>query len=172
MNIPTAVDILYSIEKSLESVVAPTLTTTAERSCVATISHMLRHVSLRIEQEGQNCLDDIAAMEPVLVSIRAFCERVGTAAADACGTRITVALDRPPRDPLVYPTLQALSGQANEFRLALQAGLDFLIACREQESSRPGYHELRQLIREYLAAEIQREGLLIHPAFENRGPRR
>jgi hypothetical protein len=172
MNIPTAVDILYSIEKSLANVVVPALTTTAERSCVATISHMLRHVSLRIEREGQNCLDDIAAMETLLESISAFCLQLHTTAANACAATITAALDRPARDPLVYPTLEALSAEASELRLALQTGLDFLIAIRERESSRQGYQQLRQFIREYLAAEIEREALLIHPAFENRGPRR
>lgn len=172
MQIPSAIDVLFSVEKSLQQVVRPRLQGTTEQSCVASIDHLLRHVALRLEREGQLCLDDIAGMRSVLTEARAFCRRVGTADALACGVAVEKLLTRPARDPALYLTLEAVAAEASDYRRALQQLLDYLVAVRAELGSSAEYLALRAAIRRFFAAEIEREGALIDPAFDGKGPRR
>lgn len=172
MIIPSAVDVLYSIEKSLETMVRPGLSETPELSCLATVSHMLRHVAQRIELEGQNCLDDIAGMRRVLHEVVSFLDGVDTDGARSCSAATQEALEGAERPLDVYPSLQLLSGEVSVLREALQSALKYLVSIRSDRVECAQYGALREAIRQYLADEIRRESRLIHPAFENRGPRR
>lgn len=172
MNVPSANDVLYAIEQSLEEIVRPALDTTRPVSCLATVSHMLRHVALRIEHEGQNHLDDIAGMEAVLAEALSYCESLDGAAAEACAAKIRSARVGLPEDPSRYPSLGELAERTTAYRGGLEVALGFLIGIRAEHRDEPHYQALRESIRTYMAEEILREAKLIHPAFEGRGPRR
>lgn len=172
MHVPSAIDVLISVENTLEKVVRPRLVGTTERSALASIGHLLRHARLRIETEGQNCLEDIADLERLLTSGRDYCRKLATPQAAACVQAIEAAINRPPRSASVYPTLERLSAEVSLLRGALQTLLDFLVSIRVQQQSSSDYQELRQGIRRQMAAEIEREAKLIDPAFDGQGPRR
>lgn len=167
---PTAAQMLRMIEATLVDVVEPAVTTTNARSALATIGHLLRHVTLRIEREGQLLTDDIAALLVLLDGLTAYL----TAAGDADQARAVadaVARAAPPPADL-YPSLGHMAERAGVLRQAVQDVLTHLQAQRDARSGDPAYVEAREAIRSYLAAQLRGEAQLIHPAYEDKGPRR
>ena len=169
MIMPTATDVLATVEVTFETVIRPALTGSAERSAAASISHMLRHVGLRIEREGQVLLDDIFALRPLIADIRSFFQETGEAdAARALDSAVAV----PERPASVYPSLSSLAEEAGTLGVALESALARLQAMRPRLQDDTRYSQLRSAIRVYLGEQLQREANLIHPAFAGRGPRR
>lgn len=166
---PSAAQILRTIEATLVDVVEPAIQTTTARSALATIGHLLRHVALRIEQEGQILADDIAAQTELLRNIAAYFTATGDAdRADAIHATLVGAAEPDAR----YPTLAMMGARAAPLRQAIQ---DALVVLQDQRGARggdPAYQAVRATIRDYLAAQIAAEGTLIHPAFQDKGPRR
>jgi len=172
MIVPSAADELRCIEETLESVIKPALRGTAEKSAAATMSHLLRHVRLRIEREGQALADDIAAIGPLLAQLSGFCAGSGAPLPEPVEAEIDAARTEIAAVPGSYLTLQAMGERAARARRALLEGLCHVQQMGGEAACSAQYRELRTAIRGYLAQELRREGELIHPAFEGRGPRR
>jgi len=166
---PSAAQIVRNIEATLAAVVEPAVQTTTARSALATIGHLLRHVALRIDQEGQLLADDIALQTALLRDIAAYFATIGEGArADA----IHAILADSAETDLPYPSLTIMGEQSAQLGQAIQ---DALIELQQQRAARqpdPAYQTVRTAIRDYLAAQVLAEGALIHPAFEDKGPRR
>lgn len=166
---PSAAQIVRNIEATLVDVVEPAVQTTTAHSALATIGHLLRHVALRIEQEGQILADDILVQQTLLADVAAYFTTAGDAGqADA----IHAALAQSAAPDARYPSLGIMGTRASLLRQAIQDALIFLQGDRETRNDDPAYQAIRTAIRAYLASEVQAEGTLIHPAFEDKGPRR
>lgn len=166
---PSAAQIVRNIEATLVAVVEPAVQTTTARSALATIGHLLRHVALRIDQEGQILTDDIAMQTALLRDIAAYFATVGDVArADGIhGVLADMAdLDMP------YPSLAIMGDRSAQLGDAIQDSLIFLQQQRATRQPDPAYQAVRAAIRDYLATQVLAEGALIHPAFEDKGPRR
>ncbi|GLR65464.1 hypothetical protein GCM10010909_01420 [Acidocella aquatica] len=169
MILPTAEDMLRTIEGTFDTVIRPTLTGTTERSAAATISHLLRLARLRLEREGQVLYDDIAALRALLTHIRTYLAGIGEAAAVAA---LDPALEPKPLAEGQYPTLTLAGQQASGLRGALETALARLQEIRDVHGAAADYQQLRAAIRTYMAEQLRRESELIEPAFWGQGPRR
>ena len=167
---PTVIDILRTVETAITTTVKPEMTTIDGKSTIATIEHLLRHISLRITDEGQILTDDINRLRPLCADILAWVE-THVSAAD-CVDEMTKALNKQYREPGVYANLLSLSEEAGELRRALISGLEQLQEMRSAYGSEDAYQQLRQRIKDYSAYQIKDEGKLIDPAYLGKGPRR
>jgi hypothetical protein len=164
---PSATDILRTIDATIVSKIEPSLSDLAARSALATVRHLLRHVMVRIEAEGQILTDDIAA------EARDYFSSLGTADEGiAHASRVESAQREVRRDASKYPSLAILSTEAAILRECLYESLKHLQAIRDRHRSDPAYISVRTAIRAYLAKQIEQEGQLIAPAFYGMGPRR
>ena len=160
---PTCSEVLATIQTGFAEQVVPHLHDAEARSAAATIGHLLRHVALRIEGEGQVLTDDIARLRALLRQIEAWFAQAG----EAHG--IILPADLPPG---TYPSLALLGEQALALRGALVAAQDRLHSLSPVYAADPYYQALRQAIRDYIAAQLADEAKLIAPAFQGKGPRR
>lgn len=166
---PSAVQIVRAIEATLTGVVEPATDSMAARSALATIGHLLRHICLRIEDEGQILTDDVAALQKLLKQLRDYLRSSGD---EAQAIAVEHALARAAPEPDRYPSLAVMAERAMILLQSLQDVLAYLQERRSVRSKDDAYVTARALIRDYLAAQISAEAVLIHPAFEERGPRR
>lgn len=166
---PSAVEIIRNIEATLVDIVEPAVQTTTARSTLATIGHLLRHVALRIEDEGQLLTDDIAALKTLLGELVTYLSSAGDADR-ARGIATSMSAAEPPAGR--YPSVQILATQAAALRAVVQDILSYLQSQREARRDEPDYQAARAAIRAYLTADVLAEARLIHPAFEDKGPRR
>lgn len=166
---PSAAQIVRNIEATLVDIVEPAVQTTTARSALATIGHLLRHVALRIEQEGQILADDIVAQQALLADVERYFATAGDAAQ---AVAIQAILAQSTASDTRYPSLGIMGARASLLRQAIQDALMFLQDQRETRNADPGYQAIRASIRAWLALEVQAEGMLINPAFEDKGPRR
>ena len=166
---PSAAQIVRNIEATLVDVVEPAVQTTTARSALATIGHLLRHVVLRIEQEGQILADDILVQQALLADVAAYLATAGDAGQ---AEDIQAVLAQAAAPDARYPSLGIMGARASLLRQAIQDALIFLQDQRDTRKDAPAYQTIRAAIRTYLAADVQAEGTLIHPAFEDKGPRR
>jgi len=170
---PTAIDILRTIDATIADQIEPSLSNLAGRSAMATVRHLLRHVMVRIETEGQLLTDDIAALRRLLTELRDyFASLESRHDGTALSARIDRTLTTPYRDPTQYPNLAMLAAEAGALRECLCLGLKHLQAIRNDRRADPAYASLRSAIRAYVTAQIEQEEEIIGPAFYGRGPRR
>jgi hypothetical protein len=169
MLLPTSVDLLRCIERTLETVVAPSLTGTQERSATATIGHLLRHVVLRIEHEGHMLCKEIATVRPVLAQVRAYLENEfsGNTEARRISGCITALLARPTTTD-GYRDVASLAEEVGALRQSVCDALSFVQAQPPTGTAAT----LHQALQHYVAWEIEQEAQIIDPAFEGFGPRR
>lgn len=166
---PSTAQIVRTIETTLVDVVEPAASSVAARSALATIGHLLRHVALRIEDEGQLLTDDIAALQGLLAQLRDYMEAAGDAPQ---AMAIADALDRSAPMAGRYPSLTLMAERAAILRQSVQNALAHLQDQRAERGKDKAYCAARALIRAYLTRQIEAEATLIHPAFEDKGPRR
>lgn len=164
---PTCAEVLATIQTGFEQQIVPTLGDAEAKSAAATIGHLLRHVSLRIEREGQILLDDVARLETVLGRIAAWLEQTG--AGDPGGIRSGLGQALPSG---TYPSLALLGERALALRGALVTAQEALHRLSASHGGDPAYADLRQSIRDYIAVQLADEAKLIAPAFQGKGPRR
>jgi len=171
MLIPSSVDILRCIERTLDSVVAPALTGTSERSALATIGHMLRHVTLRIQFEGPMLVDDIARVRSLLARVRNFLRSVTPEVADglALQANLTLLL-APPATDGGYRGVESLAAEAASLRQGVCDSLSFLQT--QLSEGNPSAKAIYDELLCYVAWEVEQEARIIDPAFEGFGPRR
>jgi len=171
MLLPTSVDVLRCIERTLDTTIAPTLTGGGERSALATIGHLLRHVALRIELEGQMLVDDIAAVRPLLAQVDAY---LGSIVPDnvegaALRSRLAAILSRP-QQTNGYRSVANLTEEVTELRQGICDALSF-VQTRASDQN-PQAKTVHDALLSYLAWEAEQESKIIDPAFEGFGPRR
>jgi hypothetical protein len=173
MIYPSTIDILRTVDANIEAKVEPSLSDLTGRSAMATIRHMLRHVMVRIEDEGQILTDDIAALRPLLQKVSAYFASLGEAQAGmAEAAEIDAVLKDSARDPAKYPSLAILGEEAGRLRECLYQALRRLQEIRDGRAGDAAYKSVRDAIRQYIAYQIEQEDKLIRPAFFGRGPRR
>jgi hypothetical protein len=171
MLLPTSVDILRCVERTLETVIVPTLTGVGERSAAATIGHLLRHVALRVEKEGQILVDEIGVLRPLLSQTVAY---LGTfQPSDTAAAQLRAALATLLGRSFAAPGYRAVASQSEEVA-ALRQGLCDALAFVQKQAPQPtgSAAELHKAILGYITWEIEHEAQVIDPAFEGFGPRR
>ena len=170
---PTAADILKTIDATLAAQVAPALDSLDGQSAVATIRHLLRLVLVRIEDEGQNLIDEISALRRLLPSVGDYLRSTGAGMEQR--QRIDAALAEAvagDAGDARYPTLETLAERLSGLREALYQALKTLQALRPERQEQPEYRAIRAAIREYIVWQNEQERKLIAPAFYGQGPRR
>lgn len=169
---PTCAEVLATIQTGFEQQIVPALDNPEARSAAATIGHLLRHVALRIECEGQILLDDIGRLEALLARIAAWFDDVGAGDAGAGDTGAIRKVLGQGLPAGTWPSLTLLGERALALRGALVAAQEALHLLAPGHGDDPGYASLRQAIRDYITAQLADEGRLIAPAFKGKGPRR
>lgn len=174
MIVPSATDILRCIEHTLEKTIKPALADVPERSAAQTMGHLLRHVVVKVEHEGQMLTDEAHTLRQLLAQIRNYFDAL-TPTADAQKTiaDIDETLKQRFREEDQYPTLTSLAEETGALREALYTSLRLLQSIRNTYGEEAEYTALRSSIRAYMSQQIQKESeLLIEPAFVGYGPRR
>lgn len=172
MLLPTAVDVLRCVERTIETVITPALTGAAERSAAATVGHLLRHVALRIEREGALFAAEIAQLRPLLADSDRMLQHDFAASAEAKGVRaaIAAALAEQPAAPHGYRDLASMAAEVTALRQCVCATLDLIQ--RSEASLSVAARDIHESFQRYVAWELDNESKLIDPAFEGFGPRR
>lgn len=171
MLLPTSVDVLHCIERTLQTVIAPGLTGAAERSAAATVGHMLRHVILRIEREGAMYTAEIAMVRPLLDQARDMFRDDFPDAAETQRVLSTVAAAlSQPATTAEYRDVASLAAEVTSLRAGVCDALA-LIQGQDTHLSAPA-NDLYEALKRYVAWELDNEAQLIDPAFEGFGPRR
>ena len=165
---PTATDILRLVDATLKDKVEPSLSDLTGRSALATVRHMLRHVLVRVDVEGQLLTDDIAALRPLLQQVSRYLASKGVALAK----EIDATLAKAHRAPGAYPTLDSLGLEAGALRECVYQALKQLQSLRDAHGTESDYVAVRAAIRSYLVRQIEEEEKTIGPAFYGQGPRR
>lgn len=166
----SATDLLRVIDATLADKVEPSLSDLTGRSALATVRHLLNFVRVRIEEEGQVLIDDIAALRALLAEIVDYHHLAGDAAQSAATQAALAAA--PVRHPARYPSLDDLGSEAKALREALHQALARLQALRPTRRDDPAYLAIRVAVRAVVVREIEQEGEVVAPAFFGRGPRR
>ncbi len=161
MIVPTAAEMLKTVERTFETVIKPELASTTTRSAAATISHMLRIATLRIETEGQLLHDERARLNELLPRIAAWLKARGKDSRPAIS-------DRPALDETVYPSLALMAEEVGALRQGVCEALD---ALQETGCDSEGEQLLDEL-KGYIAWQLDQEGKMIDPATLGNGPRR
>ncbi len=171
MLLPTSVDLLRCIERTLETVITPALTGLGERSAAATMGHLLRHVRVRIEREGPMLLDEIGVLRPLLAQAEAYLSGLSPDELAATQLRSGIAgLVGRTQYSGGYRSVASLAEEVSALRQGICDVLSFLQSRSAGEG--PGADHLRVAIKRYIAWEAEQEATIIDPAFEGFGPRR
>jgi len=171
MLLPTSVDLLRCVERTLQTVIVPTLTGTAERSAARTIEHMLRHVVLRIEHEGRIFSAEIDLLRPLLERAQnVFDQSFGDVPETAAARAAVAAALSPPAPSHAYRDVASLAAEVTALRQAVCEALR-LIQQHEATLSAAA-KDLYEALKRYVAWELDNEAQLIDPAFEGFGARR
>ena len=172
MITPSAQQELECVLHSLKKQVVPVVYGTEAESPVATLTHILRHVNLRIEFEGQILFEDIATLRKLLPELRAYLlSLAGSAGAREQAAAIERALAAEYCDAGTYRSLALIGTEALALRECLYDGLKLLQAVpAERRDDR--YKAMRESIRRCVIWQTEQERRLIEPAFFGHGPRR
>ncbi len=161
MIVPTAADMLKTVQATFDSVIGPDLGSTATRSAAASLGHMLRIATLRIETEGQILHDERARLNDLLPRVAAWLGREGHVVAVAIAARLPLGDD-------FYPSLAIMAGEVGALR---QGVCDALEALQGATLDVAGDRLLSEL-HGYIAWQLEQEGTMIDPATIGHGPRR
>ncbi|WP_068071706.1 hypothetical protein [Novosphingobium lentum] len=165
MIVPTAAQMLKTVERTIASVLQPELTTQNARSAAATVGHMLRIATLRVEVEGQLLHDERAALNELLPRVAQWLVAHGRSVDPAIAAR-------PPFDPTVYPSLGMMAADVGALRQGVCAGLAALRAATAESGCDASGSTLLEDLRGTIARQLEQEGRFIDPATQGFGPRR
>jgi hypothetical protein len=170
MLLPTSVDLLRCIERTLETVIAPALTGLGERSAAATMGHLLRHVRVRIEREGPMLNDEIGVVRPLLGQAEEYLSRLPPDDLAATQLRSRIGgLVGSTRNSGGYRGVASLAEEVSALR---QGVCDVLVLLQNRTAGEdPDADRLRVAIQRYIVWEAEQEATIIDPAFEGFGPR-
>jgi hypothetical protein len=161
MIVPTAAEMLKTVERTFENVIKPDLSNTGTRSAAATVGHMLRIAALRIETEGQILHNELMRLNVLL-------PKVATWLSSQAQTAPSTLAARPPLGSDIYPSLAIM---AVEVGLLRQGVCDALEVLQGLELSAEG-EQLLEDLHDYIAWQLEQEGKMIDPATIGHGPRR
>jgi hypothetical protein len=153
MIIPTAAEMLKTVEATFETVIKPHLTDSGARSAAASVGHMLRLATLRIEIEGQILHDEVAKLRALLPRLYSF---------------LGEGILPPPRNNSVYPSLALMAAEVGALRQGVCEALDGL---QGRELNEEGVRLLSEL-NSYISWQLDQERKMIDPATIGHGPRR
>jgi hypothetical protein len=162
---PRADEILRSVVATFDEYVAPDVNDPFAKSLALTMSNLMRNVALRIDQEGQALFDDNRQLREVLADVRSYLEASPGGRFDPQAKEISDALTREHYGPGVYPSLALVTDEATDLRWALQHAIRALESARPELGEQQEYRALREEIRRYLRASLEREMAFIVPAF-------
>lgn len=165
---PSSPALLATVRSALKDTVAPELTDIRARSALTSIDMILRHVALRIEDEGQVLTDDAIDARALLGGALGWLDGQG---AQACAEAIRAALAIT-RDPAVYPSLAMMGEEAGHLRALVRDVLVLLLEHEAAGRADAASDTLHDALRGYLGRQIEREAQLVEPAFRGFGPRR
>lgn len=169
---PTTIDILRTVDSNIEEKIVPSLKDLTGLSAMATVRHMLRHVMVRIETEGQSLFDDIASLRKLLPQVQSYLNSLDSPPAAAEAKKIGEALGKVYYDRGTYPSLILLSQEAGSLRECVYQALKYLQSIRAAQKGKASYDGVRAAIRDYIVFQMEEEEKIIAPAFYGRGPRR
>ena len=158
---PNAVEILRSIGATFDEYLLPEISEPFARSLALTISNLLRHVTLRVEQEGGMLAAEITDLRDVLGLTASFASSAGL---DEVAAEIRTACEHEPA-AIAFVEMSELEDEAMALQWALQHAIRAFDTRRDELAGRDGYQEVRRAIRQYLRRSLEREGTLIVPAF-------
>jgi len=171
MLLPTSVDLLRCVERTLETVIVPKLNGLGERSAAATMGHMLRYVALRIEKEGQILADEIEVLRPLLSQVDVHLASLPRSDSDASQIRDAIAaLLGNPSGAQGYRSVASLADEVSALRQQACDALALILKREPQPSGSAA--NVHDAIMRYITWEIEHEAQVIDPAFEGFGPRR
>lgn len=161
MIVPTAADMLKSVQTTLECVIKPDLGSTTTRSAAASVCHMLRIATLRIETEGQILHDERLRLNALLPQVADWLSSEGLTIPASIAARPRLAED-------VYPSLAIM---ADEVGLLRQGVCDSLEILQGTTLDATGHQLLTDMLA-HVAWQLEQEGKMIAPATVGHGPRR
>lgn len=171
MIIPTVIDVVRSISRSVDLVIAPSLEGLRERSAITTIRHMLRYVERAVELEGQNLFEEAARVRALLVEIADKLESRDVNDALTAVAAAARELTSSPRDPSVYPSVSLLAEDIRALTQCVDTCLSTIHAIAI-DARDPVTVEVHEAIRTYMIWQIEHEAHLVEPAFYGFGARR
>lgn len=164
---PSCSQILATIQTSFDDQIVPNIVGDEARSTAATMAHLLRHVALRIEVEGQLLMDDIARLRALLLQISAWFDTIRQGNSAALRAVLSDCLPEG-----IYPSLSLLGKQAFGLRAALVSAQEELYNLADAHGHDAGYKAIREGIAQYITAQLADEAKLVAPAFQGKGLRR
>lgn len=164
---PRADEVMDSIIWTFDQHVLPAVEGALPKSLALTMSNLLRHVRIRMEQEAPALLADNADLREVLGSIASFIERQSPGPQSLAALSESLTHASLTRDSADYQSLNVISAQAQQLRGVLDDALRALQEAREALGDTAEYQALRSQIREYLARQLERESAWIKDAFTN-----
>lgn len=162
---PSAAEVLATVLSTFSREIVPGLTTVEERSSAATIEHLLRHVLLRLEHEGDILMRDIGRLRRLLTDIAGWLEDVSPVDAAALHDVLT-------HEPTQLCSLGTQGAEAMRLRGALVSAQDALERLRSESAHEEGFLAIKSAIGGYITEQLVDEAMLIEPAFSGEGPRR
>jgi hypothetical protein len=161
---PSAVEVMKTIIWTFDEIIMPNPTSAKAQSEMLTVSNLLRHVLLRMEQEGPALLEESMQLRGLLADIVSFAEDKPELGAIA--ERITRDLARlPPIDGEPLRTVLVLSEENDLLGWTLTAAIEAMHTVRDQYYNDLRYAKLREAIMSYLDNQLAREAAWIDPAF-------
>lgn len=168
MIVPSTSDVVQTIATEFDEVIVPALQGLRERSCAATVSHLLSYVRRRVELEGPILFEEAGELRRILGGLAGRLTGV-MALGDAVGVVRTALAQK--RDPTVYPSIELLSAEVSRLRGAVDTMLIALRSLPEADRTEVTVAAHEEL-RAYLSWQIRQETTIVEPAFFGYGARR
>jgi len=141
----------------LDEYIVPDLSDPYAKTMATAISGLLRHVTLRLQAEGQAFYDDLLELRAVLTSIVGLLDPAVVTGADDLAKEIRAVLDKEYRTSREYPTLISLADEATEFNHVLDKADRFLLSAKTTLAEDERYQPVRDQIRGYATHQLGRE---------------
>jgi hypothetical protein len=170
MIYPTTTDLLRSTQHALESSMDDAIPRTSVKSALATCSHIVRYVDLRLERERGLLIEDVGRTTELVAAIVAYLESLPDPPIDLIG--YANAAQRSDGNVAARTDTAEIAEHALRLRETVYRALALLQEFDAEMRSADGYVAIRAAIRDYIKLELEAEDVLIHDAFAGRGPRR
>lgn len=157
---PSPEEVLTSISYTFDNLIRPDVREGLAGSYSLTVSNMLRQLMLTMKHEEKAITEDSAALRAVLAEASTFL--TAQSAADPVAAAIDAALAQRYDGPEPAHWARA---HWRTLRGVLEQAITHLQSLRGAHGDRADYRAVRQAIRDYLDASLDREKILIDGAF-------
>lgn len=162
---PRADEVLKSASWTFDEHILPAVQGDFPKSLALTVSNLLRHVLLRLENEGPALIEDNAELRCLLGEIATYVASLDAAPPELLAMHPTLADASRPTSTCPPVGLVALSDEADVLRGHLDAALKLLQKYRPALVDQPAYGQVRDRIRTYLDNQLTRQSAWIQDAF-------